>query len=162
MQTVLSVQRASVFHGYVYKGAMKYPFVDSKETLFSSEDCVHLSNALIASNIYTCRYFGHWITEALTLELAARHFNVPAITPTQVTYRQQTDYRNLIGLNALPVSRARCDQLMILDDIAANRFKRDRMMEIRGQVRNKVRPQHSNHGVMFLRKTLRLEANPRE
>ena len=143
---------ASIFHGYVYKGAMKYPFVDAAETWTSNENVVHLPNALVTSNAYTCRYFGHWVIESLTLELAALHLNVSAVTPEQSFYKHQADYRNLIGLNPLPVSRARCDQLIILDDIAANRFKRERFEQIRLQIRSKLKPRHFNHGVMFLRK----------
>jgi hypothetical protein len=145
-------RNASIFHGYVYKGAMKYPFVDAGEAWISNEDVVHLSNALVASNVYTCRYFGHWITESLTLELAARHLNVSAVTPAQSFYKHEADYRNLIGLNPLPVTKARCDQLIILDDVAANRFKRERFVQIRQQIRSKLKPRCSNHGVMFLRK----------
>lgn len=142
---------ASIFHGYVYKGAMKYPFVDARESWISKETMVHVPKALIASNVYTCRYFGHWVIESLTLELAARHLNVLAVTPTQPSYKHQADYRDLVGLNPLPVNKAKCDQLIILDDIAANNFKRERFVQIRSQIGSKLKPLHSNHGVMFLR-----------
>ena len=145
-------RNACIAHGYVYKGAMKYPFVDAGETWISNAKTVHLPDALITSNIYTCRYFGHWVTEALTLELAARHLNVSGVTPAQTFYKHQVDYRNLIDLNPLPVDKAQCDQLMILDDIAANRFKRERFVQMRAQIRSKLNPRQSNHGVMFLRK----------
>jgi capsular polysaccharide biosynthesis protein len=146
---------ASIFHGYVYKGAMKYPFVDAKDVWTSNECVAHLPDALIASTMYSCRYFGHWITDALTLELAARNLNVPAVTSAQSFYKHEAGYRDLIGLNPLPVSRAQCDQLIIMDDIAANRFKQERFAHIRQQISRKLKPLHSRHGVMLLRKGAR-------
>ncbi len=143
---------AYIFHGYVYKGAMKYPFVDVKETWVSHEKNIHIPNALIASNIYTCRYFGHWITESLTLELAAQHLKSPAVIPAQTFYKHQSEYRDLVGLNPLPINKAKCDELLILDDIAANKFKYERFVQIRQRISSKLKPLHSNHGVMFLRK----------
>lgn len=141
-----------IIQGYVYKGAMKYPFVDAQQSWFSQHQTTHISKALIASNIYTCRYFGHWVTEALPLELAAEILEVSAIAPAQKFYKHESEYRSLLGLAPLAVSKAKCKQLMILDDIAPNQFKRERFLEIRKRIRSKVKPMHSHHGVMFLRK----------
>lgn len=141
-----------IVQGYLYKGAMKYPFVDAPESWFRQQQTTHISEALIASSVYTCRYFGHWITDALSLELAAEILAVSAITPAQKFYKHESEYRSLLGLDPLLVNRAKCKKLMILDDFAANQFKLDRFLQIRERIKSKIKPIHSRHGVMFLRK----------
>jgi hypothetical protein len=141
----------SISHGYVYKGAMKYPFSDEVETWFTNCKREIISDALIASSVYTSRYFGHWLTEALPLSLIAESMAVSSIVPSQKVYKHQLEYNSLLRLSPLFVAQAQCGKLTIVDDFSQNSFKRERYIEIRDRIKS-IKSLHSNHGVMFLRK----------
>jgi hypothetical protein len=145
-------QNAYILYGYAYRGAMKYPLVAAKETWCLNRTRARLGNAMVASTLFGSRYFGHWMSEDLTLALAAQHLEAEPVIAPQILFPHQADYYRLLDIQPISTPQLRCDQLVIFDDFGQNRYKRERYEHIRNRIKQ-LEPIHSNHSVMFLRKS---------
>jgi len=148
--TAYCIRNAEILDGYVYQGAMKYELLlDQKERLIGPRISEHLSRASLACTVYGNRYFGHWITEDIPLNLAARQLAEP-IAVARKLYSHEPGYRHLFGIKTPTVTRVKCDELIIITDFGQNTFKRQRYEFLRSRLRV-LEPLHSNHGIMLRR-----------
>ena len=149
--TAYQLSNAHLLKGYVYKGSMKHSLVTKKESLFNSSVTEYIPKAALASTFSGIRYFGHWLTDDLTLALAAQQLAKPVAVARELT-DHQVEYRDLFDIHTIPVTKASCGELIIIDDIGQNRFKRERYEYMRSQLKKfgLVQP---HQGVMFLRGT---------
>jgi capsular polysaccharide biosynthesis protein len=142
---------AYILNGYVYKGPMKYPLVTTKEVLFNSPRIEYMPTAALASTFSGNLYFGHWLTDDLTLTLAAQQL-AKAVTVERKLTDHQVEYLNFFDIHPIPITQAKCGKLIIISDVGQNRFKRERYEYMRFQLK-KFGLVKSHRGVMFLRGT---------
>lgn len=140
-----------ILDGYVYKDAMKYGLVTTKEPLISSGVNDYIPEAALACSFIGNRYFGDWMISDLPLTLAAREIAKP-LTVKHNLSQQQIEYCNIFDIHATLVNRIKCGELVIIDDLGQNSFKRKRYEYLRSQIQ-KLEPLQPSAGVMLLRRT---------
>jgi capsular polysaccharide biosynthesis protein len=148
--TVYRLRQAHFLQGYVYKGAMRHCLVTTKERLFPALATERIEQAALACTFAGLRYFGHFMTDDLTLAMAAEPLAQPITVPQQLT-AHQLEYRNLLGIHPLPVAQAQCQELLLIEDVGQHRFKRKRYEVMRSRLQQFGSA--SSWGVMFLRGT---------
>lgn len=154
--TVYRLRQAHFLHGYIYHGAMRHCLVTTKEHLFPSLTTEQIERAALACTFVGLRYFGHFMTDDLTLALAAESLAQPITVPQPLT-AHQIEYRNLFGIHPLPVAQAQCQELLLIEDVGQNRFKRKRYEVMRSRLQQFSSATSSgsssatSRGVMFLR-----------
>lgn len=147
--TAYRLRDVEICHGYIYKGAMKLPLTTKKESWLNQQKMEHIAEAALACTLYGNRYFGHWMTDDLILNLAARELAMPVRTSQALT-PNQIKYSNLFEINSTPVSYTKFKELIIIEDYAQNQFKKQRYQYLR----SKIKPLGSSSvspGVMLLR-----------
>lgn len=145
------IRDIQILDGYLYKGAMKQMLVNAKESLFGPGVSDYLPKAALACTLCGNQFFGHWLTDDLTLSLAAQHL-AEAITVVRKPYIHESEYRSLFGIQASTVTRVQCGELIIITDFGQNKFKRQRYEFLRSRLKV-LEPLHSNHGIMIRRGT---------
>lgn len=143
------LRNAFVLNGRVYKGPAKYTVADQREHLVSLGVARHTREVALASTLMGYRYFGHWMIDDLPLTLAAREIAEPVTTNRQLSV-QQIEYSNILDARATPVDRIRCDSMVIIDDRSQNKYKRERIEQLRSRFRRSA-PKEPKVGVMLLR-----------
>lgn len=140
----------SLYNGRLYKGTMREVFVNFKDTLWGCGEMKHYSEAALASTFCGSLYFGDWMTNDLSLALAAQQFSQALMVERQWTPHQQ-DYLRLFNIPVEFVRQAYCRNFVLIDDIGQTQYKRDRYELMRSQLKLLAPPQDVP-GVMFLRK----------
>lgn len=143
------IRDAHLLNGHMYKGGMKHALVTTKKSLLSSSLTDYIPKAAIACTACGNRYFGHWMTDDLTLTLAARQLAEP-ITVARKPYSHEPEYLHLFGIQARALAQAKCSELIIIEDIGQNKFKRERYDFLRSRLKM-LEPVHQSYGVMIRR-----------
>jgi hypothetical protein len=136
-------------NGYIYKGAMKLPLTTAKESLLGLSEIENFPEAALACTFVGNRYFGHWMTDDLTLTLAAQQLS-KAVRTSQKQTDHQLEYSSILNIDSAPVTKGRFKKLIIIEDFGQNKFKRERYEYIRAKLRNQSSLQ-SGQGIMLLR-----------
>jgi hypothetical protein len=122
-----------LLNGNLYKGAVRYPLTKQAQRLFEFKRTESITEAALASTYYGSFYFGHWLTDDLSLCLAAQSWGTPVI-PERPAYSHESGYRELTNIQPNSVASAYFQQLIIFDDFGQNSFKRTRYEEIRSRL----------------------------
>lgn len=147
--TAYRLRDAQIHNGYVYKRAVKVPLTTAKASFLSSDKLENFSEAALACTFSGNRYFGHWMTDDLTLTLAAQQL-AKAVRTSQKLTHHQVEYSHLLGIDSTPVANAQFKELILIEDVGQNKFKRERYEQIRSKLKNLSSPQ-AGQGVMLLR-----------
>ncbi|MBF2025835.1 MAG: glycosyltransferase family 61 protein [Oscillatoriales cyanobacterium C42_A2020_001] len=148
--TAYQLRDVHFLSGYVYKGAMKHVLVTTKEAFLKQGTTELIAEAALACTWVGNRFFGHWITDDLTLTLAAQQL-ATAVTVSKPLTQHQIGYSTLFDIQTKPISQAFCKRFIIIDDVGQNSFKRQRYQTLRTKLQQEASsPTHP--GVMFLRK----------
>jgi Glycosyltransferase 61 len=147
--TAYRLRDVQIYSGYLYKRALKFPLTTAKETLFGAGKVENIPNAVLACTLDGNRYFGHWMTDDLTLTLAAQQL-AKAIRTSQKLTVHQAEYKDLFDIHATSVTKAQCKELTIIEDFGQNKFKRERYEYMRSKLKE-ISPFQAGQGVMLLR-----------
>lgn len=140
-------------NGYVYKKGMRIPLTTNKESLFVSNKLERYSEAALACTFTGNRYFGHWLTDDLTLTLACRQLS-QAVRTNQKYTDHQSEYSKILDIQSTCVSNARFKKLIMIQDFGQNSYKRERYEYIRSRLKALCTPETKSGaklGVMLLR-----------
>ncbi len=143
------IRDALILNGYVYKGAMKYTPVSTPESFFRPKVVDYIPKAALSCTFTGNRFFSHWMIDDLTLALAAQEL-AEAITLTRKPYIHELDYLNHFNIQTRSVAQAKCGDLIIIDDVGQNSFKRQRYEVLRSSLKN-LTPLEPNYGIMIRR-----------
>ena len=143
------LQDVMMHGGYVYKNAMKYTLLLQKESLIAWGGVERIAEAAIGCTFVGNRYFGHWLTDNLTLTLAAQRLAM-AVRPSQPLTNHQQEYSDYLDIYCTPIKNARFKELIIIDDYGQNQYKYERYESIRSKFKETSTYQ-SVPGVMLLR-----------
>src|SRR5206468_430963 len=90
-------------------------------------------------------YFGHFLRDALPLELLARERGLPPLSFERAPWLHEQGYRNLLGMPAVRTRYARVNTLWLVDETALNAGWARRYGELRRRIREKVEPTGDSH-----------------
>ena len=147
--TAYLLSNASLLYGYVYKGPMKHTLVSEKEKMVGMAKTEFIEKAALGCTHTGNTWYSHWMTDNLTLELAAKELAESILCEHQ-PYNHAADYRKFLELEAQTVRQVRCGELIIIDDVSQNDYKRERYNVLRNRLK-KLGGDKSGHGVMILR-----------
>ncbi len=135
--TAYELRDAELIHGTVTKGAFTLKLTPQRRRLLSPAPPRTKQPCALGSTYFGSIYFGHWLTDDLTLHLAAESLAMAVATDRQ-PYRHEPGYCRLLGIPQQKTSTALFSQLIILDDIGQNSHKRHRYRELRSRLRRQV------------------------
>jgi hypothetical protein len=92
----------------------------------------------LCTNYVIERYFGHWLTDGLALELLADEMSVRSIVLKRKQWLHEQDYRKLTHLEALQTEHALVDHLWVVDDRGINNGWTARINKLRERCRSAV------------------------
>ena len=113
----------------------------------------HFAEMQLCSGYVIERYFGHWATDGLALELLAAQRSVPGLKPAGTPWMHEPGYRELCGLPVTRSDNAWVDRLWVIDDRGTNDGWISRIEEVRRRVRSAAAPNGPKR-VMLTRGTL--------
>lgn len=151
------LKNAEIRMGYVCKGPVKWKLADSCETASERMPVERHRRLALGCTLTANRYFCHWLTDGLALQLLATG-TAPVATTGGVNTSHKQQYAKIFGLPANPVSRARVEELTVFDDVGQNSGKRERFGKLRRLARSAVDGAAADSagppvGVMLLRGT---------
>jgi hypothetical protein len=121
-----------------YKGIWRYPVERRRDPLLNLPAAERLTEATLCATLYGGIYFGHWMTDDLTLQLAAKTVGNP-VTTERRPYTHEPGYRELLRLERQrAVTHARVERLTVIEDFGQNSYKRARYRELRGRAQQSV------------------------
>jgi hypothetical protein len=144
--------------GRLFKGAVSHRLSHLTQVADRAEE-QEIESAAIASTLLGSLYFGHWMRDDSTLQLAVRSL-APTINIARQTYSHEAGYRDLLALTEHRVERARVRQLILLDDWGHNHFKRKRFAELRATFQRAVPP--SGNERVYIRRGRAIGARGRD
>jgi hypothetical protein len=107
----------------------------------------------LCSNYVIERYFGHWATDGLVLELLAAQRSISGLKIAGAPWMHEPGYRELCGLQVTRSDNAWIDRLWVIDDRGINDSWISRIEELRRRVRSVAAPNGPKR-VMLTRGTL--------
>jgi hypothetical protein len=90
-------------------------------------------------------YFGHFLREALPLEILAQQRGMPALTFRRQPWLHEPGYRSLVELEPVETSYAEVTNLWITDERALNEGWKTRFQTLRRTLRAKFTPARDTH-----------------
>lgn len=147
--TAYRLRDVQIHSGYVYKRAMKFPLTTAKESFLNLGEIENIPEAALACTLCGNRYFGHWMTDDLSLTLAAQQL-AKAVRTSQKLSNHQVEYSNLFDIYSTPVTKAQFKELIIIEDFGQNKFKHERYKYIRSKLKE-ISSFQASQGVMLLR-----------
>jgi len=118
----------------------------------------HYAEMQLCSGYVIERYFGHWATDGLALELLAAQRSVPGLKPAGTPWMHEPGYRELCGLHVTRSDDVWIDRLWVIDDRGINDSWISRIEELRRRVRPAAAPNGPKR-VMLTRGTLGAKRN---
>jgi hypothetical protein len=131
--TVYLLKNVDVVDGYLYGARWKTRVLPVKAPLMAAKPQMRLSQGTIACTWNGNLYFGHWLTDDLPLFLAGERIGNPFILERK-PYKHEPEYRQLLDIPHHALSRARIDELAVIEDFGQNTYKRKRYEELRKRI----------------------------
>ncbi len=125
--------------GHLYRGAMKHRLSSARGRLAALGGPDVVGAGALACSLYGNTYFGHFMRDDLTMQLAATELAAP-FTSARESYTHEPGYRALFELPAHPLTHAHFRELVILEDNGQNRYKRQRYRTLRERLARAVKP----------------------
>jgi hypothetical protein len=110
---------------------------------------IEMDQAALSTNWSASVYFSHWLTDDLSMFLAAERFGTP-VTVARSSYEDESYYADALNIYAKPLIRARFKRFVYLQDVGQNSFKRRRYEVLRSRLRKSHPAQGANR--VFLRR----------
>lgn len=147
------LKNAQINNGFLYKKSMKHPLTMDKESLFKSDKVETFSEAALSSTFFGNRYFGHWVTDDITLTLSSQEL-AQTVRAKQKYTNHQLEYCKIFDVDSTPVSNAKFERLIITQDFGQNSYKRERYEYMRSKLKEHCSLDTKSEkasGVMLLR-----------
>lgn len=144
------ISDCQLINGSIYKSAVRYPLIRrKKQFLIDFNHQEEIGEAALASTYYGGIYFGHWLSDDLSLCLAAQTLATPVIA-ARTAYGHEAGYSQLSNIHPVAISTAIFNKLFILDDFGQNKFKLERYQKIRQSL--SLIPARNHGGKIFIRR----------
>jgi hypothetical protein len=141
-------------HGPTLAYRLKNAFLADSTTYFNrgysvarrqTKRAVVLGNIQTLTNAQLCTYppaniyFGHWLRDALTIEILAEQRKLPGISFQKPVWNNEPDYRRLAQLPGLAVRQCHVENLWVIDDRGLNCAWVRRFQELRSRIRSNLK-----------------------
>jgi hypothetical protein len=143
------LRNADLVEGHLYAGRWKDRLLSRRPPLLSAAPDTVLPQGSLATSWHGSTFFGHWLADDLTLQLAAERTGHPFVAERPL-YVHEPEYRRLLGLPIQAYRRVRVGELVVIEDRAQNAFKRARYDELRRRLATVTQSQ--GHRRVFLRR----------
>jgi hypothetical protein len=147
--TAYQFRDVQIRQGYLYTRSLRQTFSTRPESWWQSGPITAIAEAALASTQFGARYFGHLLLDDVPLAMVAQQV-APAITVIPPPNEQFREYTTLFEIPTRFVLNANCQRLTLINDIGQNRFKRDRLRQLRSHLQPLATPNRPR-GVMLLR-----------
>jgi Glycosyltransferase 61 len=151
--TVFEISNVELRDGFVFKGPWVYRLLRARAKSPSATPVITVPDAVIGCTLLGSIYFAHWITDDLTLQLAAEQLGIP-VGVERNPYRQEVDYRLLFDTPPSVFQRARFPRFTMLADFGQNKYKEERYRSLRQRLRAAC-PSRVAHPRIYLRRGTR-------
>jgi capsular polysaccharide biosynthesis protein len=148
------LSRGSLYFGEGYEVMRKDP---NRLLLDRNQDCF-AGEMQLCTNYVIERYFGHWVTDGLVLELLATQRSVTPLKFAGAPWIHESGYRELCNLHISRSQNAWVGRLWVIDDRAINDRWISRVEELRRRVRSMAVPKGAKR-VMLARGLLGSKRN---
>ena len=144
------VENSRCLGGFLYSGMWKMPLVSGWPNLMPRGCFESVEDAVMVSSYCGNRYFGHWVTDDLPLQLAGSELGTPVVHGVR-SYIHADGYLKLFELNPRVLESAEIQKLTIISDYSQNSYKRIRYQSMREGLRKKIKAPPSVPGVFVRR-----------
>jgi hypothetical protein len=129
------LRNVAVVDGGLYSGRWKERLMNRGKAETSNGPKKRMASGVVACSWTGNHFFGHWITDDLTLHLAAAEIGHPFILKRK-PYLHEPDYRRLLNIWCDQVVCARFDEVIVLRDFGQNAYKRRRYEVLRDRLKD--------------------------
>ena len=129
--TAYELRKVTLSQGFLFKGPWRMRLL---ETALPSGPTQHLDHATLTGTLYGSRYFAHWLTDDLTLSLAAEITGGQPFIPGRRLYTHEPAYRQLFQIDPPSLNRATFDRFTFIGDHGQNSFKKQRYLTLRNRI----------------------------
>ncbi len=127
------IPHVQLCHGHVVRPTASLRVGAEPMPWFDKPLKARVSQAVLASTQYGVRYFGHWLLDDLPLTLAAQSLG-EAINVIPQFSNHQCSYLKLSNTGSRTLMDATVDEFIIIDDAGQNRYKAERLMDLRSRL----------------------------
>jgi hypothetical protein len=128
------LRNVAVVEGALYSGRWNERLMARKKAEADNGPEERIKSGVIACSWCGNHYFGHWVTDDLTLHLAAEEIGHPFILKRKA-YLHEPGYRRLLNIWCDQVACTRFDELIVLRDFGQNAYKRKRYEILRNRLK---------------------------
>jgi hypothetical protein len=127
-------RNVAVIEGGLYSGRWKGRLMTRGRAEAGSGPERRMTNGVVACSWTGNHFFGHWITDDLTLHLAAEAIGRPFILKRKA-YLHEPEYRRLLNIWCDEVACTHFDEVVVLRDFGQNAYKRKRYEILRNRLK---------------------------
>jgi hypothetical protein len=131
-------RNVSVVEGGLYSGRWRERLMTRAKAEADNGPEKRMRSGVVACSWTGNHFFGHWITDDLTLHLAAEEIGHPFILKRK-PYLHEPGYRRLLNIWCDQVACTRFDEVVVLRDFGQNAYKRKRYEILRNQLKDQFR-----------------------
>jgi hypothetical protein len=131
-------RNVSVVEGGLYSGRWRERLMTRAKAEADNGPEKRMRSGVVACSWTGNHFFGHWITDDLTLHLAAEEIGHPFILKRK-PYLHEPGYRRLLNIWCDQVACTRFDEVVVLRDFGQNAYKRKRYEILRNRLKDQFR-----------------------
>lgn len=146
------INQAKLLSGILYKNNFKLKLTSNKESklnFYGSK--ASYTEGLLVSSWSSNQYFGHWIKDECPKILTANEMGIQAISSGSKFYSHRAGYEAIFNLTSVSVERAVFERLIVLSRENLNRYRRQRLCQLRELVVSKTQTTAGNQYVYLKR-----------
>jgi hypothetical protein len=132
------LRNVAVVDGGLYSGRWRERLMSRERAEPGIGPEKRMTSGVVASSWCGNHFFGHWITDDLTLHLAAEEIGHPFILKRKA-YLHEPEYRRLLNIWCDQVACTRFDEVVVLRDFGQNEYKRRRYEILRNRLKMQFR-----------------------
>lgn len=143
------IKNAVLVDGSVYAGRMRH-MIANKSTV-ASKTISYVDTAAICSSAAGSTYFGHWLADDVLTYMLAERYGKPVCCAPNSPFGHMSLYAQIFGQNWSVTDRAHVGHLILFQDFAQTKLKKQRQLELRNKLLSRFAPTADNH-LIYLRR----------
>jgi Glycosyltransferase 61 len=137
--TAFRLRNVVVAEGGLYSGRWRERLMTRERAEADNGSEKRMKSGVVACSWCGNHFFGHWITDDLTLHLAAEEIGHPFILKRK-SYLHEPGYRRLLSIWCDQVASMRFGEVVVLRDFGQNAYKKKRYEVLRNRLKQQFRP----------------------
>jgi capsular polysaccharide biosynthesis protein len=160
------IEFVKLLNGHFYKGMLRYKIGNESPYHIPLHAIEVVKEGVLVCTLGGNIWFGHWLTDDLTLHLAANELG-NAISVRRLPYTHECEYLKTLDLRSQILDYALINKLTIIQDFGQNSYKRSRYEKLRKKIseNHEVKPHlgvYIRRGKSGKKKSLNNEAEVEE